>query len=103
DRMRRRILCVSPCERPDPHLIRAAARAGAQPVLDLGNEVQTAAAALEQLAAANVDFGVRIGSLPLEPDALPASVRFVVLDGRVDVARWRPRDVFVQVTSIADA
>ena len=81
DRMRRRILCVSPCERPDPHLIRAAARAGAQPVLDLGNEVQTAAAALEQLAAANVDFGVRIGSLPLEPDALPVYLEAATFKG----------------------
>ncbi|MFN2383640.1 MAG: SDR family NAD(P)-dependent oxidoreductase [Gemmatimonadota bacterium] len=99
------LLGITPFQRPDPELALALCRAGALGAVDLGRDPAAALAALAPAIPAGVrGLGVRIhaGAEP-PPAALPARVEFVVLPAGADPAAWRPRRVYIQVTSIDDA
>lgn len=103
--MRPSILGITPFERPDTTLAVALSRAAAIGVLDLGTDLEAARSALAAAARrASRGLGVRVhaGALP-PPDSLPAAVEIVVLPSGIDPAPWRPRRVFVQVVSSAEA
>jgi acyl transferase domain-containing protein/NAD(P)H-dependent flavin oxidoreductase YrpB (nitropropane dioxygenase family)/NADP-dependent 3-hydroxy acid dehydrogenase YdfG len=99
------IIAITPFEHPDARLALALARAGALAVLDLGRDERAGREALAKLArdgrsglAARVPEGAA-----WSPSDLPACVGTVVLTSTAEVARWRPRKVIVQVTSLEEA
>jgi acyl transferase domain-containing protein/NAD(P)H-dependent flavin oxidoreductase YrpB (nitropropane dioxygenase family)/NAD(P)-dependent dehydrogenase (short-subunit alcohol dehydrogenase family)/acyl carrier protein len=99
------ILGITPFHRPDPGLAVALARAGARAAIDLGADVREGLEAVER-AARDVSSGLGIrlhGSAELDPARVPAAVEFVILPPGVDPAPWRPRQVFVRVTSLEQA
>jgi acyl transferase domain-containing protein/NAD(P)H-dependent flavin oxidoreductase YrpB (nitropropane dioxygenase family) len=101
----RRVVVLSPFERPDPGVVVAAANAGALGVLDLGRDAQAARRALDRLATcAEGSVGVRIPEgVAWTPAALPRSVGTVVLPAGASLAPWRAQRVLVQVGSLAEA
>src|SRR5439155_2068332 len=96
---RDRVLAISPLHRHEAGLIAAIARAGSLGVLDLGRDRARAERALAALAGREI--GVRVpDGCPIRE--LPAQVSTVIaMPG--DVARWLPRRVIAEVTSIAEA
>jgi len=100
------VLGITPFERPDPALVVALCRAGALGVLDLGRDAGVARRALTALASleASAEFGLRVtAEAEIAPGDCPPGARVIVLDAGADVARWRPRMVLVQVTSVEEA
>jgi len=99
------VIGISAFERPDPSLVLALCRAGATGVLDLGRDPERARSALARLARELPNaFGVRVPEgAEAEPSWLPENARIVILPAGADVKRWLPREVFVQVSSLAEA
>jgi acyl transferase domain-containing protein/NAD(P)H-dependent flavin oxidoreductase YrpB (nitropropane dioxygenase family)/NAD(P)-dependent dehydrogenase (short-subunit alcohol dehydrogenase family) len=98
------VIALSPFEHPDPGLVAAVCRAGALGVLDLGRDPAVARAALDALAREVTAFGVRVPEgVDVAPESLPREAAAVVLPAGADLGRWKPRPVFVQVTSIEEA
>ena len=96
------VIGLTPLERPDVGLVVAAWNAGILGVLDLGRDpsaAQRALAATSQMVRA---FGVRVPD-PRVVDTLPVSVTTVIVTTSTDIARFLPRRVLVQVTSLEDA
>jgi acyl transferase domain-containing protein/NAD(P)H-dependent flavin oxidoreductase YrpB (nitropropane dioxygenase family) len=105
-----RVLAITPFAEPSAHLAAAAARAGARSVLDLGNDLARARAALRDLGAWWAGpFGVRVGAAAPVPAAdLPSAVNLVVLgpDATWSVVEARGdgrRSVLVEVRTPAEA
>jgi acyl transferase domain-containing protein/NAD(P)H-dependent flavin oxidoreductase YrpB (nitropropane dioxygenase family) len=106
------VIGLTPFERPDVPLVRALCRTGARGLLDLGRDPAAARAALASLDSVDADgdeiasgeLGVRIpdGS-EVDPAWLPAGVTLVVLSAGEEISRWRPRAVWMQVTTIDEA
>ena len=106
---------VTPCGRPDPGVVRAAHRAGAVGILDLGLDRAKALEAIAATAARVPAFGVLVSSeLELAPADLPDTVDLVVLP--VSLAgndawrswaggqtRQRERRLIAEVTSADEA
>ncbi len=99
------LVAISPFEHPDARLVLALARAGALAVLDLGRDGRAAREALGKLARdGRGGLGVRVpDAVAWDPKDLPACVDTVIVGAGADVARFRPRRVIVQVTSIEEA
>ena len=101
------IIAITPFEHPDVPVVRAAIRAGALGVLDVGRDAAIARAALAELAACNeAPVGLRVADAAvLDGVALPACVRTVVVAAGTPLARWRELGLttLVQVTSAAEA
>ncbi|HUP18744.1 MAG TPA: SDR family oxidoreductase, partial [Gemmatimonadota bacterium] len=98
------ILGLTPFHRPDPALAAALCRAGALGAIDLGADPREGLRAAERAAReAPGGLGIRLHSPDLDPSAVPAGVEFVVLPPEADPAAWRPRRVFVRVTSVDEA
>jgi len=96
------IIGLSPLERPDAGLVAALTDAGALGVLDLGRDRATATHALETLCRrSSSPFGVRV---PAGVEVvLPAQVHVVIVEAVADIARFAPRSVLAQVTSLDEA
>src|SRR5262245_18476428 len=96
------IIGMSPLGRPDAGLVAALTDAGALGVLDLGRDRAAAAHALQTLCRrSSSPFGVRVQSgVDVE---LPAQVHVVIVEDVADVARFLPRFVLAQVTSLDEA
>jgi len=101
----RRVVVLSPFERPDPDVVLAAHHAGALGVLDLGRDERAARQALIRLTTApDGALGVRIPEgVAWARDALPSCIGTVVLPAGAPLADWRGLRVLVQVTSLAEA
>jgi NAD(P)H-dependent flavin oxidoreductase YrpB (nitropropane dioxygenase family) len=103
--LHRSVLGLSPLEQPDARLVLALCRAGALAVLDLGRDLAVGRKALAQVAReAHDGFGVRVPEkTPWAPEELPARVEVVVLPAGAPIARWKAREVLVQVRSLEEA
>ena len=103
----RPIVAISPFETPDVAVVRAACRAGALGVLDVGRDPARARAAIADLASFGEDaVGLRVpDAAVLDGVALPPCVGAIVVDAGAPLARWREAGltVLVQVTSVAEA
>ena len=101
------IIAITPFEHPDVPVVRAATRAGALGVLDVGRDAAIARAALAELAACGeAPVGLRVADAAvLDGLALPACVRTIVAAAGTPLARWRALGLttLVQVTSVAEA
>src|SRR5712692_4794423 len=100
------IVCVTPFERADASLLVAACRAGALGVLDLGRDPKAAEAALDAATRLlpSTTLGIRVPEgIIVDPQKLPPAADLVVLSSAEGLSAWRPRRVFVQVCSIAEA
>ena len=96
------VIALTPLERPDVGLVVAACHAGVTGVLDLGRHAPAAERALAAACRMVRAFGVRV------PDArvvgeLPPEVTLVIVTRAADVARFLPRRVLVQVSSLDEA
>src|SRR5947209_1974089 len=96
------VIALSPLERPDVALVVASCRGGALGVLDLGRDRAIGERALAAASRMVDDLGVRV------PDGwshaeLPPQVSTVIVPAAADVARFLPRRVLVQVTSLEEA
>jgi len=101
-----RIVAVTPFEAPDARLAAALGRAGALAVLDLGRDREAAKHALVALERESPrgEFGVRVVAAPVvEPSALPARIGVVIVGAATEIARFRPRRVFVECATVAHA
>ena len=96
------IVGITPFELPDPKLAVAICAAGGLGVVDIGSDPAAARAAIDEVARRVTRFGVRVPE-GAPPVALPASVEVVIVSSADDVAAFRPRRVWVQVTSLAEA
>ncbi len=96
------IVGITPFELPDPKLAVAICAAGGLGVIDLGVDPAAARAAIDEVARRVARFGVRVpeGAAPIQ---LPAAVQVVIVSSPADVAPYRPRRVWVQVTSLGEA
>ncbi len=99
------IIGLTPLERPDAGLVAALCDAGALGVLDLGHDPIAASRALAVLARrVTRGFGVRIPeTIAIDANALPEQVSIVITADPAHVARFAPRRVLVQVTSLDEA
>ncbi len=98
------VVGLCPLERPDVGLVLALRRAGFRAFLDLGREEGPRAAALARLADAGVGLGVRLpDGIEFDPTDLPGAVDQVLLPAGAPLAPWRPRTVWVEVTSLEEA
>src|SRR6185503_12237792 len=94
------VVGVSPLEAPDPTLVGALTRSGAIGVLDLGRDRAVAERALAETARRVKRFAVRVHDvLPV----LPAAVDLVIVEAGSDIRPLRPRHVWVQITTEAEA
>ena len=108
DAARRRVLAITPFERPDLSLARACARHGAAVAVDLGRDAEAWPALLTALARERLPgLGLRIADgVTLPPQLLPPeTVRFLIVgDVTVDLPiAWRHLPVLAQVGSSAEA
>lgn len=98
------IVALTPFERPDAGLVRATARAGAIPVLDLGREASAGRRAVAQVARAVSRFGVRFpAGCPLGSADLPPEVDLVIAVDPAGAPLGEGRRLWVQVRSLEEA
>jgi acyl transferase domain-containing protein/NAD(P)H-dependent flavin oxidoreductase YrpB (nitropropane dioxygenase family)/NADP-dependent 3-hydroxy acid dehydrogenase YdfG len=101
-----RICGITPFEIPDARLASAAARSGALAILDLGHDPAVAHEALRAFAADAPRglCGVRLPQgVTIASSDLPGRVDVVVIRAGAPIAPWRPRRVFVEIMSEAEA
>ena len=96
------VIGLTPLERPDVGLVVAAWNAGILGVLDLGRDPVAAHRTLAATSQMVRAFGVRVPDVRVI-DELPANVTTVIVTSAADVARFLPRRVLAQVTSLDDA
>lgn len=101
-----RLLAISPFERPDLSLARAALRHGAAVALNIGRDPAVWVELMAALGRFNSPHaGVCIPDhLDISPEELPQGLGFVVLSAERDLASWIARwPVVVQVCSVDEA
>src|SRR3569623_971046 len=86
------VIGISPLERPDVGLITAVHEAGALGVLDVGRDTAAARRVLAQVSAVRIPEGVDL--------ELPPNITTVIVGEPGMVARYLPRRVLAQVTSV---
>src|SRR5437867_3718165 len=96
------VIGLTPLERPDVGLVVAVCRGGALGVLDLGRDRAVGARALAAASRLVGELGVRAHE-GWSDGELPPQVSTVIVPAAEDVARFLPRRVLVQVTSLVDA
>src|SRR3569623_1357441 len=89
------VIGISPLERPDVGLITAVHEAGALGVLDVGRDTAAARRVLAQVSAVRIPEGVDL--------ELPPNITTVIVGEPGMVARYLPRRVLAQVTSVDEA
>jgi acyl transferase domain-containing protein/NAD(P)H-dependent flavin oxidoreductase YrpB (nitropropane dioxygenase family)/NADP-dependent 3-hydroxy acid dehydrogenase YdfG/acyl carrier protein len=89
------VIGISPLERPDVGLITAIHEAGALGVLDVGRDPAAARRVLAQVSAVRIPEGIDL--------ELPPNVTTVIVGEPGMVARYLPRRVLAQVTSVDEA
>jgi acyl transferase domain-containing protein/NAD(P)H-dependent flavin oxidoreductase YrpB (nitropropane dioxygenase family) len=96
------VVALTPLERPDVGLVVAAWSGGALGVLDLGRDRAIGERALVAASRMVGELGVRVPA-GWTSGELPPQVSTVIVPDAGDVARFLPRRVLVQVTSLEEA